>query len=93
MVLLGRPNPVFLRPEVVAAHAICGGCIIFVPILFVGAGVAVILCANWMMSVGLAVAAHISDGAEFATTSKTTAVATISFSAVISAATILLVGK
>jgi hypothetical protein len=93
VVLLGRLDPVCLRPEVVTAHAICGGCIVFVPLLLVSAGVAVVLCANWMMSLGPAIAANVSDDTEFISTSKTTAGATIYSSAITSAAIILLVGN
>jgi hypothetical protein len=58
-----------------------------VPILFGSAVVAVVLCTNWMMSVGPAVAAHVSAEIELLSTSKTTTVSTISSAAISSAAT------
>ena len=44
--MLGRLNPVHLWPEVVAAHAIGGSGFVFVPLLFLDAGVAVVLRAH-----------------------------------------------
>jgi hypothetical protein len=94
--MLGRLDPVLLWPEVVAAHAIGGSGFVFVPILFVGAGVAIVHRTHWVMSVGPAIAAHVSGGYLNVSTPKTAAVASISvpaisFTAVSSAAVILLV--
>ncbi len=75
--MLGGHDPVSLRPEVVAAHVVCGSCVVFVSILFVGARDAFVLCFYWMMVMGPAVAAHVAREPEVASTSKTTAVTTV----------------
>ncbi len=47
--MLGRLIPVHLWPEVVTTHAIGGGGFVFVPLLFLDAGVAVMFCAHWVI--------------------------------------------
>jgi hypothetical protein len=84
MVVLGRLDPVLLRPEVVAAHVVGGSGVILVFLIEI-AGVAVMFHAHWVMPAGPAIVAHVSDGVPSWFASTTTAVSAISSTAISSA--------
>ncbi len=83
--MLGRLDPVLLRPEILAPHAIGGGGFVFVPLLFLDAGVSVVLCAHWVMSAGPAMATHVFGGYPCLFAPKTPAFSAISSAAISSA--------
>ncbi len=70
VVVLGGHDPVSFQPVVAAAHEVHGGCIIFVPILFVGTHDTVMLCSNWMMAMGSTVASHVAREPEVLSAAK-----------------------
>ncbi len=80
-----------MQPEVVAACAVRGGCIVFVSILFVGAHDAVVLCSNCMMAMGPAVVANVAKELEVASASKTTTVTAIAATSIATSPVALLV--
>ncbi len=82
MVVLGGHDPVSSWLVVVAAHVVCGGCVIFVSILFVGAHDTVVLNPDWMMAMGPAVASHVARDPHFMS-----AVKTVAFTAITAATT------